>query len=197
MSQEKFFNMIRMQASINANARTLTSIGIVTGYDPDNYLVTVEIYPQDTDNEALQTGWIPLFTPWIGNGWGMYAPPNIGDLIEIHYQEGSLQNPYAGLRTFNFNSPANPNSVQSGEFWLVHSTGSYFKLTNDGKISFNSTVEIDIGDNSNTLYALINSTFEDLFNNHVHTGGTLAGGLTGVSTTRIVSTNLTTVLKAN
>lgn len=145
---DKFHNMIRMHASLMQNSISSTQLAIVTAYDPVNYAVQVQTYAQDDDtNQPLVTGWIPLFTPWMGNGWGLYLPPNLGDLIEVHYQEGSLQNGYAGLRCFNPTSPAglpSPNGVPSGEFWLIHQTGSYIKVTNDGKVSINGQAEIDI-----------------------------------------------------
>lgn len=195
MSQSQFLNFVRMQASIVNNSRTLTSLGSITAYDPVNYLVQVELYAQNGNVPALQTGWIPLFTNWTGNGWGLFAAPNIGDIIEVHYQEGSLQNAYAGLRTFNFNTPPIGTNVPaagipSGEFWLIHSSGSIIKLTNDGKTSVISTVEIDITApivkvnsanvqlGSGTLSALLTAAAATVYNSHTHNDP--QGGITGV-----------------
>ena len=173
-------NMIRQQASIVNNSRSLSDIGIVTGYNPDNYSVSVELYPATADSPSLQTGFIPLLTPWAGNGWGLFLPPNIGDMIEVHYPTGSLQTPYAALRNFNFGS--RPLSVQSGEFWLVHQTGSFIKLTNDGNLAISSgtvinvtapivnidSAEVNLG--SGTLGALLAATAALAFDTHTHKG---------------------------
>lgn len=193
-------NMIRQQASIVNNSRSLSDIGIVTGYNPDTYSVTVELYPETADSPSLQTGFIPLQTPWAGDGWGLFAPPNIGDMIEIHYPTGSLQTPYASLRNFNFGS--RPLSVPSGEFWLVHQTGSFIKLTNDGNLAISSTTvinvtapvvnidsaEVNLG--SGTLGALLSATAATAFDNHTHTGS-----FSGVTSTP--STSMATDVTAN
>lgn len=202
----KFLNMIRLQSSIVNNSRTSTSLGLVTGYDPTNYLVTVELYPEDSSSNtpSLQTGWIPLFTPWAGNGWGMFLPPNIGDIIEVHYQEGSLQNAYAALRSFNFT--ALPVAVNSGEFWLVHQSGSFIKLTNDGKVSISAAVEIDVTApivnidspevnlGNGTLSALLTGAAATAFDTHTHTGS-FAGNTSPPSTS--MATDLTTNVKGS
>ena len=178
-----FINMIRTQSSIANNANTLTDLGVVSAYDSQNYLVRVQLYPEDDTNNtpALETGWIPLFTPWAGNGWGLFLPPNIGDVIEVHYQAGSLQNGYAALRSFSIGSPANPQNVPSGEFWLVHASGSLIKLTNDGNMTINAQTQVDITapvvnitspevniGQAGSLLALLNSTAAEIYNTHTH-----------------------------
>lgn len=203
MSHEKFLNMIRMQAATVMSGLSMTDIGIVTGYDSTNYLVTVELYPSDSTSgaPALQTGWIPLFTPWVGNGWGLFAPPNIGDIIEVHYQAGSLQNGYAGLRSFNFGATPQ-NSVPSGEFWLVHSTGSTIRLTNDGKINITANVELDITApivnvsspvvnlGNGAVQALLNAAAATVYNTHTH--NVSGGGITLVPNQTMGSSDETT-----
>lgn len=142
MAIQKFINNIKMHASMATNAYTYPSVGQVTAYDPDNYLVQVQLQVATSDSPALATGWIPLASPWVGNGWGMFAPPSIGDIIEVHYQEGSLVNAFACLKFYG--DPVRPLSVPSGEFWLVHKTGSFVKFTNDGNVSISSSTKIDI-----------------------------------------------------
>ena len=184
MSQA-LMNMIRLQSSIANNARTLTDIGIVTGYNPASYLATVQIYPEDvaSNTPSLQTGWIPIFTPVIG----MYAPPNIGDIVEVHYQAGSLQNAYCSLRTYNFSNPAS-QVVQSGEFCYFNENGSYIQFLNNGNVLINGLVEIDltapeivitcptsvtinspsINLGSGATSAILNAAAAAVFNTHTH-----------------------------
>lgn len=142
MSIHKFINIMKMQAAIQQNGLNYTSVGSVTAYDPLSYSAQVQLLSATDDEPALQTGWLPIGTIWMGNGWGMFSPPNIGDLVAVHFQEGNLQNAFIGVRLYNQTSP--PLDVTSGEMWLVHSSGSYIKLTNDGKLSLNSTVEINV-----------------------------------------------------
>ena len=119
---------LRAQAAVAALAgRSDPRIGIVTSYDPNRYAVRVSIQP-----EGFGTGWLPLASPWIGNGWGMFAPPSIGDMIEVGFQEGSPEAGYACLRFYS--TQAQPLPCPSGEFWLVHQSGSRLKLCNDGSV---------------------------------------------------------------
>lgn len=137
---------MKQQAQLVSDNKKFVALGQVSSYQPDRYMVQVIIQPADgsteEDTPALQTGWIPLMSPWVGSGWGMFAPPNIGDIIEVHFQEGSLQNGYACLRAYTVGNP--PASVQSGEFWLVHQTGSSIKITNDGAITINANAAINV-----------------------------------------------------
>ena len=105
-----------------------TRIGIVDGYDPAHYAVTVRLQP-----ENAPTGWIPVTSPWVGNGWGLFAPPSPGNVVDVHFQEGGKEAAFACLRFFS--TVTRPLAVPAGEFWLVHATGAFVKLTNDGKLS--------------------------------------------------------------
>lgn len=116
----------RAQASSQTSAGT--RLGVVTGYDPADYAVKVMLQP-----DGIEMGWMPLKSPFVGNGWGMFCAPSIGDLVEISFQEGDGGAPSAGLRFFN--DSERPLAAPSGEFWLVHKTGASIKATNDGKIT--------------------------------------------------------------
>ncbi len=143
MSVQKLINALKAQSSIAANAgKYQTTVGIVTAYDPVNRLLQVQLFPATDDAPALQTGWIPLTSAWTGNGYGLFLAPNVNDLVVVHYQEGSLLTAFAD--SFFFNDTRRPLNVPSGEAWLFHQTGSYIKLTNDGKVSINGQAEIDM-----------------------------------------------------
>lgn len=103
-------------------------VGTVASYDPSNYTVKVTLQP-----EGATTGWMPLVSAWVGNGWGMFSPPSIGDQIEVQFHDGDFDAGVACQRFFN--DQARPLSVQPGEFWLVHKSGSFIKLLADGSIS--------------------------------------------------------------
>ena len=119
-------NVMRLEAERAASRIALVRMGIVTGYDPDHYAAKVTLQP-----EGHPTGWLPITTPWVGNGWGWYAPPSIGDVVEVHFQEGDRESGFIVNRFFS--AKTKPLSVPSGEAWLVHGSGSFIKLTNDGK----------------------------------------------------------------
>jgi hypothetical protein len=222
MSVDKFLNIVRMHSQLANSSRTFSCLGVITGYDPNNYLVTVELYGATDDAPALQTGSIPLFSPWVGNGWGLFAPPNLGDIVEVHFQEGSVQNAYACLRCYNNNF--RPLSVASGEFWLVHQSGSFVKLTNDGKLLLNGNVELDLtspvikltattqidltapiininsgdvslGNLNDALTGLMNNIAINVYNEHTH--NVVGGGITDAPNQLLDTSALTTNVKAN
>lgn len=185
---QQLFNMIRLQSAMANNSKNVTSLGQVVSYNPVDMLVIVELYPSMNGQPALQTGWIPLFSPWVGNGWGIVCAPNIGDIITVEYQEGSVQNAFATMRCFTTNNRASgggfpAGGVPSGQFWLVDGTGSIINLTNDQKITISTKMEIDIiaaqtinvsaptvnlGDGATG--ALLTAAAAAVFDAHVHTG---------------------------
>lgn len=125
------FNMMKAIAEQAMGARAAVRIGTVTSYDPRNYCAKVMIHP-----EGAETGWIPVLSPWVGNGWGLFAPPLIGDQVEVQFQEDNFE---AGFICNRFYSDSDrPLSVQSGEFWLVHQSGSCLKFHNDGTVELNA-----------------------------------------------------------
>lgn len=132
MSMRKVANAMRAQSQMANQGKQPVRLGQVSAYDPDSYSIKVQFPPDDSE-----TGWIPLGALAVGDGWGIYAPPAIGDQIQVTFQDGGADAGIAGLRIFDNESP--PLSVPSGEIWLVHKSGAFFKLTNDGKASFDDS----------------------------------------------------------
>lgn len=138
---------MKLHAAMQQSDRMMTRIGQVTSYDAPNYCVKVTLQP-----EGVTTGWLPLLSQWVGNGWGLFTPPTLGDLAEVHFIEGDASEGVAALRFFN--DVERPLNVPSGECWLVHKSGAFVKLTNDGKLTLNdqagSTVVMN-GDNTGSM----------------------------------------------
>lgn len=131
MSIARLQNQVRLWAERALSHITMPRMGIVTNYDPDRHAARVQLQP-----EGILTGYLPVTEPWVGNGWGMYAPPNIGDVVEVHFQQGSKE---AGFIVNRFYSAkTKPLSVPSGEFWIVHKSGSYVKFHNDGSVTISA-----------------------------------------------------------
>jgi hypothetical protein len=182
---------MRQEAMKAIGERATTRLARITSYDPNNYSAKVSIQP-----EGHLTGWLPVLATWVGNGWGMFCPPSIGDLVDVHFQEGDINSGMVGMRLFN--DGERPLPTPSGEFWLVHQSGAFLKLTNDGKLMVNSQVEIDataptisitaagnvsvtagaaatvnapaisLGAVGQTLKSVITDAFISLFNSHTH-----------------------------
>lgn len=210
---QRLHQIMRQEALKAGNSKTQTAMGIVSDYDPVNYLVQVELYPADVDGTpALQTGWLPLMTLTQG----FYAPPTQGSVVAVHYQEGSLQNGFVSLAAY---SPLNPANAQAlaGEFWYVNSTGSLFKFTSDGKVTINAASDLDmtitgnvnltasavniqsssinLGDLMSAISTLVNSTAIAVYNTHTHMQE--GSGTTAVPNQLMDGSNLTTNTMAN
>jgi hypothetical protein len=65
-----------------------------------------------------------------------------------------------------FSNVQRPPAAQPGELWLVHGSGSYVKLTNDGTIQMagNLHVQGEISDLHGTM-----TQIRTVHNQHVHT----------------------------
>lgn len=180
----KLFNFIKQCANLEMKNKLVAKMGTITNYDPTTYTASVLLQP-----EEKQTNNLPIFSPWIGNGWGMFCPPNVGDMCEVQFQEGDLNSGFICLRGFNIYT--RPLECPQGEFWLVHQSGTSFKLKNDGTIELKSTVGIDLGNTGGTVYKLVTEALQDLFNNHTHPD------IGSPPTQQMTNSQLTTIVRGN
>lgn len=131
---------MRQHALQTDNLRSKPRNGTISGYDPNKQAVKVLLQP-----EGIETGWIPLGSVWVGNGWGAVFAPATGSQVEVTFLDDHPDSGCCGLRFFS-NVEQGP-AAPSGEMWLVHKNGQSFKLTNDGKITLNdghgATITLD------------------------------------------------------
>lgn len=104
-------NNLLMRAAAQAGATFVTRWGVVTGYDPSSYAIKATIQPED-----VETGFIPLMSPWVGPNWGAFFGPVEGAQVLILFQEGSDQTPVGAM--FAFSTAMPPVSVPS--LSLIH-----------------------------------------------------------------------------
>lgn len=143
MSMYPLINQFKMHAEAAA-AQVQTCIwGIIDSYDPNTHAVKVRRQPEDPDNPAASlSNWMPLPTMAVGAGFGMQAAPNIGDMVVVGHIYGEA-NEQIVLGYF-FNDAESPPGAKAGEFYYIHQSGSFIKFTNEGKVSLNGNVEIDL-----------------------------------------------------
>lgn len=158
---EDMLNQMRRAAEGANSTRATTRHGTVTSYDPANYAIKVELQPDGT-----LSGWLPLKSPWVGNGWGLFVAPSIGDAVEVDFQEADGGVGSVGWRFFN--DSERPLSVPSGEAWLVHQSGMSIKLTNDQKLA------LDDGAGASIILGSGNITSTGTW---THTGTLTANGI--------------------
>lgn len=162
-------NAMRLQAMMQGESKVSMRLGTVRGYDSTNFTAKVMLQP-----ENIETGWLPIASPMVGNSWGMFAAPSAGDLVMVNFQEEDIN---AGIITMRlFTDDSRPLNVPEGEFWLVHKSGSLLKFHNDGTVELTSagtlTVKatgISLQNLGSALKKLVNETFLTLFDSHVHT----------------------------
>jgi hypothetical protein len=169
----------------------------ISTYDPDTYSAKVFIQP-----DGDETGFLPIGSSWVGNLWGMFCPPSQGDEVDVHFQEGGKNAAYISLRFFG--NKARPLPVPSGELWFIHSSGSKWKMLNDGTVivedSIGSAFTLN-GDGTATLSADLTivgrlivkddisdlngasgtlAEFRDIYDEHTHGGIQGGSGNTAV-----------------
>ncbi|MBU3625740.1 hypothetical protein ICN48_05760 [Polynucleobacter sp. JS-Safj-400b-B2] len=156
-------NQLKSTAQQATQGRANTRHGTISSYDAGAYAVKVMLQP---DN--VETGWLPLKSIFIGNGWGIFCPPSIGDAVEIDYQEGDNEVGSVGMRFFN--DQDRPLPCPSGEFWLVHKSGASIKSTNNGMLT--------LSDPSGTVLQLSNDGNVRITGNLIVSGNTTTKGNT-------------------
>lgn len=155
-------NAVRAQAARQAQLIADSRMGIVTSYDPAQYACKVQIMPEGAfpaEGESGESGWIPVQTIWSGPGWGVYCPPTVGDQVFVAHAEGDAGSGQIIGRVYDASHL--PLAVQSGEFWMVHASGAFFKFTNDGNVALNSQAKLLItvaSDCDLTVQGNINAT---------------------------------------
>jgi phage baseplate assembly protein V len=166
-------NHMRLQAQILGEQYAKPRLGLISAYDPNTYAAKVRIQPDD-----VETGWLPVLTPWVGAGWGLHAPPTPGDQVLVVFQEGSVENGVVvGAR---YNNVERPLPAPSGELWLVHQSGAFVKLTTDGKLTLNDQAGSSVvlnGDGTGTMSFSGGLTLNanTIVNGDLHATGTVTG----------------------
>src|ERR1022692_1633589 len=137
----RFRNAIRQEAQRATADISLPRAGIVTHYDPTHHTARVQLQP-----EGILTGYLPIATPWAGNGWGFYAPPLLGQIVDVHFHQGGKEAGYI-VRRF-YSNITKPLPVPAGEFWVVHPSGTALKFTNDGNVLISAHADLRIEANN-------------------------------------------------
>jgi phage baseplate assembly protein gpV len=146
---ERFLNAMKAQAGALDQGQAQPRFATVVSVDPATATARVLLQP-----EAVLSGWLPVLSPWIGAGWGMSCPPSPGDQVLVLGQEGNVEHGLIVGRAFSNAAP--PPVAPAGECWLVHASGSFVKLLNDGTVQVNGNLHVngDVYDRHGALSAL-------------------------------------------
>jgi phage baseplate assembly protein gpV len=166
---ERFLNTIKMHAEALLQSQAQPRFGTVTSVDPNTGTARLTLQP-----EGVLSGWLPILSPWAGAGWGMICPPAPGDQVLVLAQEGAAEHGVIVGRVFS--SQQSPPAAPSGELWLVHQSGSYLKLLNDGTVTVGGDLHVsgDVYDSKGSL-----SRLRGHYDAHTHVDS--RGGVTTTS----------------
>lgn len=128
-------NAITMRAALAASQKISRVHGLVASYDPNTYSIKVTLQPS-----GVLTGWIPILTGAIGQGYGVAYGPQVGDQAIVDFANGDVEAPT--VTGFIFSDSDRPPPVPSGELWAVQKSGSLLKMHNDGTIEVTAAASI-------------------------------------------------------
>jgi len=156
MHIDGLLQLMRREALKVMGEHRTASLAYVKSYDPNTYTAKVILQPW-----GIESGWLPIGALAVGDGWGIYAPPSAGtaarpgDQVTVVYVDGEPA--FISHRIF---FGGDPLTVPSGEVWVVHESGSFIKLTNDGALALadanNNTVVLNTSGVTITGPAAIN-----------------------------------------
>jgi phage baseplate assembly protein V len=152
-------NAIKSHAAILDRSAGQIKFGTITSVNSSNATARVLIQP-----EGVLSGWLPVVSQWVGNGWGLACPPLPGQQVIVAPQEGDIEQGMIVGRLFSIKDV--PPAAPGGELWIVHQSGSFLKLCNDGTIRIKGDlhVEGDIYDSQGSL-----SRLRTHYDAHTHT----------------------------
>jgi hypothetical protein len=146
-------NNMRQEAQRVSASISMPRAGIVANYDPTRHAVRVLLQP-----EGILTGYLPVKEPWVGNGWGMYAPPSPGQVVDVHFQQGGKEAGY--VQGGFYSAKTKPLSCPAGEFWLVHQSGTALKFTNDGNVLISAAGDLRLEGNNVKIHGRQTFSFD-------------------------------------
>jgi len=163
---DRFMNVMKAHAAALDRGQGQARFGVVASTDPARYAVRVRLQP-----EGVLSGWLPVLSPWIGAGWGVFCPPAPGDQVLVVAQEGEAEHGVVVGACFSDRRPAPEGAV--GELVLRHATGTTLRLANDGTVRIVGTVHVQgdlhvTGQLHDSHGAL--DTLRQHYNQHTHPG---------------------------
>lgn len=165
---DRLINIFKQHAGALDQGGSQPRFATIASVNPGTATAKVTLQP-----EGVLTGWLPVLAPWVGAGWGMYCPPSPGDQVLVLAQEGDAEHGIIVGRAYSSEQP--PPAAPIGELWLVHKSGSFIRLQNDGTIRMHGDLHVDgdVYDREGLLSRLRNR-----YNAHTHTDS--RGGTTSV-----------------
>ena len=173
---EQFLNAMKAQATALDRSQAQPRYGIVSSVDPAAYTVRVLLQP-----ESVLTGWLPVLSCWVGNGWGMTCLPLPGQPVLVLAQEGAAD--HGMVIAAGFSDATRPPENNVGEFSLRHKSGSSITLANDGTVRIIGDMYVAGSVHASAMVSDGTGTLNGLrqhHNIHMHTGVQRGGALSDI-----------------
>ena len=157
---DRFLNALKAQAAALDRGQGQPRFGLVASVDPVRYAARVTLQP-----EGVLTGWLPILSPWVGAGWGLFCPLSPGDQVLVLPQEGDAE--HGVVVGGCFSDKARAPAGAAGELRLVHRSGAALRLGNDGAVRIDGDLHVqgDIFDRRGSLDRL-----RGRYDAHIHPG---------------------------
>lgn len=160
--------------------------GLVTSYDPKKHLAKVTFMP-----DGQESGWLPIETGHIGNGFGIaigLTPGDgkkTGDQVIVRYQEGDFESGKIVQRVHS--DKEKPPQVEAGEMVFWHEKGGKIFFAKDGSVTVQDGkgAKIFLDGQGNRTDTSKNQT-ENFSGNHLH-------AITGSHTQTVGTTHTETI----
>ena len=201
---DELVNTIMQAAQMQAAGREFFVTGFVSSYNPETHCVRciVPSWINPGSSDAVMTGWVPLATPWAGNGFGLQAAP---------YGGATQENPTGGEQVvlqilsddngtyigsgMLWSQKAAPalTTIQPGEAIMKHTSGSFLYFKADGSVALNTKANLDatVGGNLNaTVTGDATATIDGTATLDV-TGAAAVNGQSTVDVTAATSASVT------
>jgi len=131
-------DVMRREAERAASSRAFPKFGTIASYDPDTYRARVTVEP-----EGILSNWLPISSQFVGAGWGLFLGPSIGDVVLCQFADGDFQMGVIGSgMIFLPTMPTVP--CPSGQAMLIHSSGTFVKLMNNGDLDLNAAGNMNV-----------------------------------------------------
>ena len=121
-------DVMRREAERILSVKTFPRFGVIQNYDPNNYRAKVMIQP-----ENILSNWLPISSEYVGNGFGLFVAPAIGDTVLCQFVDGDFGMGVIGSGKI-FLPTMPPVPCPPGQVMLVHSSGTYIKLLPSGDL---------------------------------------------------------------
>ncbi len=132
---DDLLEIIRREISAVLGNRQFKNTLIATSYDKERHAVKGILVPS-----GVETGWVPIGTIGVGNGFGVVVGPKVGsaekldgDQFDIEFENGDPNTPIARHRFFS--DKDKPPQVESGEILVQHEKGHKLFFAKDGSVS--------------------------------------------------------------